>query len=53
MSMETLEKYSLASAEMAYENLGVEAPMGLMSFGGEIQGSENTLTMLVERRISH
>ena len=41
---ETMEEYSLSSAEAAYENPGEQAPMGFMSSGGEIQGSENAFT---------
>ena len=34
MVAETLEDYSLASAEVAYENPGEQAPMGFMASGG-------------------
>ena len=41
MATETMEEYSLASEEAAYENPGEQAPMGFMASGREIQGSEN------------
>ena len=39
MVAETMEEYALASAEVAYENPGKQAPMVFMESGGEIKGS--------------
>ena len=37
MLAETMEEYTLASAEAAYENPGEQAPMVFMASGREIQ----------------
>ena len=41
MVAETMEEYSLAFEEAAYENSVEQAPMWFMASGREIQGSEN------------
>ena len=50
MVAETMEEYALASAEADYENTGEHAPIGLVAFGGEIQGSENAYPWMDQKR---
>ena len=47
-----IEYYALAFSEAAYENPGEQAPMGFMSSGGEIQGSENTSPWMDQKKSS-
>ena len=41
MVVEALEEYILASVEVAYEEPGEKAPMGLMTSWGEFPGAGN------------
>ena len=47
-----MEKYALASAEVAYYNPGEQAQMGFMASGRKIQVSENTSPCMDRKRSS-
>ena len=50
MVAETMEQYSLASTESAYENPGEQSTMGFMALGGDFQVSENISPWMDRKR---